>query len=134
MDNAIGFSLFIAVNALLLLALAANVSRHRVRANVSLGDGGDDSLRAAIRAHSNGIEQVPIFALVILVLTLQAVTDLSLAVLTIGFSIARLLHAIGMLNNWVPARRLGAGLSYLFQLLAAGFIFWTLGLNALAGA
>ena len=85
MATHVWFSSFVAFNALLLLALAANVSRHRVRSRVSLGDGADQQLMIAIRAHSNGIEQVPIFACALLVLSLQASSTVTLAVFSIGF-------------------------------------------------
>jgi len=116
-------SLFVASNSLLLLALAMNVSRLRVKADVSLGDGGNKQLMVAIRTHSNGIEQVPIFTFAILILTLQESAFVTLACFSIGFTLTRLLHAFGMLCRVVPARRVAAGLSYLFQVTAVGFIF-----------
>ncbi len=112
------FSILVTVNALLLLVLAANVSRLRIKHRVSYGTGDNKALRAAIRTHGNGAEQVPIYCLCILALTLLGASNTLLAVLVIGFTLARLSHAVGMLYRVFPARRFGAAFCYLFQAVA----------------
>lgn len=118
MDDYFWFSVLIAINSLLILTLAMNVSRLRIKHRISLGDGGNKSLMAAIRTHCNGVEQLPTFAMVIFVLTLLGVSTTILSILVIGFTLARLCHAYGMLYRVFIARRLGAGLTYIFQLIA----------------
>jgi hypothetical protein len=113
------FSALVAINSLLILALAMNVSRLRIKHNISLGDGANKSLMAAIRSHCNAIEQLPIYATVILALTLLKAPEIALSTLVIGFSLSRFFHAYGMLNRFFLARRLGSGFTYIFQLLAA---------------
>lgn len=112
------FSVFIGCNALLLFFLAVNVSLFRIKYKISVGDGGNQRLLKAIRAHANGIEQVPIFALLILALTYNTVSSVVLANFTIIFIVARLLHAIGMLSRFYLARRLGASATYFLQIAA----------------
>lgn len=119
MGNYYWFSVFVATNALLLLVLAFNVSMLRMKHKISVGDGGNKELAKAIRTHANGTEQVPIFALLLLVLSYSQPWVLLLAALTMAFTLARLAHAYGMLFRGHLARRIGAGMTYLLQALAA---------------
>jgi len=118
MDNFFWFSLLIAINSLLVLLLAMNVSRLRIKHKISLGDGGNKCLMAAIRAHCNALEQLPIFAIVMIALTYLGASKTLLAPLVIGFTLARIFHAYGMLYRVFIARRIGAGFTYIFQLIA----------------
>jgi len=119
MNNYFWFSLLIAMNSLLVLVLAMNVSRLRIKHKISLGDGGNKCLMAAIRSHCNALEQLPIFAMVILALTYLSASTTLLSTLVIGFTLARIFHAYGMLSRAFIARRIGAGFTYIFQLIAA---------------
>jgi len=119
MDSYFWFSILVATNSLLVLSLAVNVSRLRIKHKVSFGDGGNNSLMAAIRTHGNALEQIPIFAIMLLTLTyLEASTGL-LAILVIGFTLSRFFHAYGMLYQVFVARRIGAGFTYIFQFVVA---------------
>lgn len=113
------FGVLMAVNGLLVFVLTANVSKLRIRKQISLGDGGDEQLSQAMRAHGNAIEQLPVFALMILALTVLGAEPWLLAVMVVVFTVARFLHAYGMLANVFPGRRYGAALSYLMQLSAS---------------
>ncbi len=117
MNNFFWFSIFVAANASILFILAANVSRLRMKFKISLGDGGNKALFDAIRAQANGVEQVPMFALIILALPNLDTHPAVLPILVLAFTAARIAHAIGMLLRVFLARRLGAGLSYLLQLV-----------------
>ncbi|PKI17987.1 MAPEG family protein [Colwellia sp. 12G3] len=119
MNDYFWFSALVAINSLLILVLAMNVSRLRIKHKISLGDGGNKCLMAAIRTHCNGVEQLPVFAIVILALTFLNVSVNILSILVIGFTLARLCHAYGMLYQLFLARRLGAGFTYIFQVAAA---------------
>jgi hypothetical protein len=120
------FGIFVAVNALFLWVLTANVSRLRLKYGVSLGDGDNAHLFSAIRAHANGLEQVPIFALGLLVLTLLHSANILLAGLVVTFSFARFCHAYGMVGRVFMARRVGAALTYVLQLALIFNIFYQL--------
>jgi uncharacterized membrane protein YecN with MAPEG domain len=119
MENYFWFSLLIAINSLLVLLLAMNVSRLRMKYKISLGDGGNKCLMTAIRAHCNALEQLPIFTIVMIALTYLAASTTLLSTLVIGFTLARIFHAYGMLYRVFVARRIGAGFTYIFQLIAA---------------
>ena len=119
MDSYFWFSVLIAINSLLVLTLAMNVSRLRIKHKISLGDGGNKCLMAAIRTHCNSLEQLPVFAIVIIALTFLSVSTNLLSTLVIGFTLARLFHAYGMLYRVFLARRIGAGFTYIFQFVAA---------------
>lgn len=116
MENYYWFSIFVLANSIILYVLTANVSRLRLKLNISVGDGGDKGLLHAIRAHCNGVEQVPMFALIVLALTLLQAPNMLLAVLVVAFTIARVLHAYGMLCRFFLGRRIGAAFTYLLQL------------------
>ncbi len=92
---------------LLTVALGLNVARMRGRKRVSLGDGGDTELTAAIRAHGNLIEWVPI-CLLLIWLTHAPYGNLSVAVLAAVLTVARFFHAGGLLGLVPSGRVIGA--------------------------
>ncbi|MBL4827797.1 MAG: MAPEG family protein [Spongiibacteraceae bacterium] len=112
------FSFFVAVNALLLLLLTVNVSRLRMKNGISLGDGDNKALKASIRVHSNGTEQVPIYGLIVLALTLTGASTVVLCSLVLVFTLSRFVHAYGMLNKAFIFRRMGAAMTYASQAIA----------------
>jgi len=118
MTDFLGFAIFVAINALLLFILAFKVSLLRIKLQISLGDGGNSTLNNAMRAHGNGLEQFPIFALLLLALTLLGASQLVVAIFGLSFTAARLFHAYGMLEVSFPARRIGATATYILQLAA----------------
>lgn len=116
MSNIFWFSLFVALNGLILVILAGNVSRLRLKYKISYGDGGNKHLLKAMRVHANGMEQVPIFALAVLALSFLNTSQMHLAVLVIGFTLCRISHALGMLNSIHIMRRIGASLTFGLQI------------------
>src|SRR5260370_29708724 len=56
---------FVALLFVFVTALALNTSRHRLRTHVIFGDGGDEPLRRANRAHGNAIEHVTVIAILL---------------------------------------------------------------------
>ncbi len=112
------FITLITSNSLLILLLALQVSRLRIVKRIAYGDGGDATMNQAIRAHANAVEHVTIYALMILALSMTAASSTLLAGLVTVFTVSRLIHAYGMLGRVFNARRVGAGLSYLCELLA----------------
>lgn len=119
MSVSLWFGVYVVFNVLLLTALAINVSRLRIVRKVAHGDGGDVAIKAAIRTHVNGVENVPIFALVLLALEFAQASTGLLAGLVLVFCAARLAHAVGMLTPYFNFRRLGAGLTYACQSVGA---------------
>ena len=115
MENYFWFSIFVAANSTILFLLAMNVSLLRLKLKISVGDGGDKRMLYAMRAHSNGIEQVPIFGLTILALTLLQTSGTMLAILVLIFTVSRILHGYGMAFKFFIGRRIGAALTYFLQ-------------------
>jgi len=117
-NNFYWFSLFLVMNSLILVLLAINVSLIRIRNKISYGDGGNKELLKAIRVHANGIEQVPVFSLLLLALTLNSASSSVLSAFVVVFTFARCSHAVGMLFGIHRARQVGAGITYLLQCVA----------------
>ncbi len=112
------FTVLVASNGLLLLLLTINVSWLRMTRRIGVGDGGNKQLLTAIRVHSNGTEQVPLFALIVLALIFSGASESLLSGLVLVFTGSRLMHAYGMLFRQLRLRQIGAGITYLAQAVA----------------
>ena len=103
---------------LLAVSLTLSVSRLRRKKKINLGDGGDPEMRAAIRAHANFMEFVPLCLLLI-----YMVSDFhgfqTVAILSIALLLARVLHAGGMLGFIPMGRFLGAVTTTILLLVAS---------------
>ena len=82
--------------ALLLIWLAARVSRGRRQFRIGLGDGGNEALLRRIRAHGNYVENMPIVIILIGLLELAGGDRRILWAAGIAFILARIAHAFGM--------------------------------------
>jgi uncharacterized membrane protein YecN with MAPEG domain len=120
------FNLFVGLSVLLITCLAMNISRIRMKERIGNGDGDSITLKKAIRAHMNAIEHILPFAFVLYVISQSYFNSLLLPILALGFILARLLHAHGMLAPNFSTRRVGAGLSYLFELVGCCIILFNL--------
>ena len=119
------FNLFVFLNAALLILLAMNISRLRVKEKVANGDGGNVTMKKAIRAHGNGVEHVMVTGLIVLALEFGQSPVAFLATVVGGFTVARVLHAFGMLGSNFNARRAGAAATYFFEVLGvAGVLIY----------
>ncbi|MBR0690538.1 MAPEG family protein [Bradyrhizobium manausense] len=110
---------YLAVLALIYAALALQVVRLRRSSGAPFDDGGDASLRSAIRAHGNFMEYVPIIALMVAMLEMSGASPLRIHLLMGALVLSRLLHPLGMYA--VPG-------SLKFTICRAGSIFLTVGL------
>ena len=109
-------ALYIALNAAIMVALAANVIRMRYRTRTRFGDAGKLQMMRAIRAHGNNTEYVPI-ALILLLLAHSLGAGLALIhAIGLPLTVGRILHAAGFL---APGQETPAGHS---QLRMAGMI------------
>ena len=87
-----------AVLGLLLVFLGLNISRHRMKFKIGLGDGGNFVLNKAIRAHGNTAEHAPIFILLTLVYEIVVGSTGFLMGCATVFVLARLLFIYGMFS------------------------------------
>lgn len=117
------FQLYAAGGVLLITLLAVNVSRLRMRERIGNGDGGNRSLKAAIRAHMNALEHTLPVGLLVLALVQLQFNAAALAVFAGGFIAVRVGHAFSMLSQRFRLRQWTAGLSYLFELSGCVLVF-----------
>ena len=118
------FNLFVGFSCLLIVLLALNVSRLRYKERVAHGYGDSKVLRNAIVAHSNALEHLIPFALILYVLTAQN-TSLDLVhILAITFLILRVVHALGVTGFVFRAWQISSAFSYALTLFASGLILF----------
>src|SRR5690349_15566939 len=87
---------YLAVLALLYVALSLQVIRLRRMNRAAFGDSGSLALRSAIRAHAHFAEYVPISTLMIGFLEAAGAPALRVHLLMGALVVARVLHPIGM--------------------------------------
>lgn len=87
-----------AILVILYFALALNVSltRGRTKTGIGSGDDPDGPLNKAVRAHGNAAEYTPLFVALFLAFLLMGASPWVVWV-AIGVTVARVLHALGML-------------------------------------
>ena len=113
-------AIFTALLALMLIGISVRVTLLRTRKKVSLGDGGDQELGAAIRVQGNFIEYVPIaLALMATIEWTGARPGLVYAYGAVLLA-ARISHAWGLSSGVFKARVVGTSATWL--LIAAGAI------------
>jgi uncharacterized membrane protein YecN with MAPEG domain len=110
---------YLAILALIYAALALQVIRLRRSSEAPFNDGGNASLRSAIRAHANFMEYVPIIALMVALLEMSGASPLRIHMLMGGLLLSRLLHPLGMYATPGSLR---------FLICRGGGIFLTIGL------
>ena len=81
----------------LFIGLSFNVIRWRRQLRVSLGDGGNESLRRAVAAQANASEYIPIGLLLLFTAELSAAPVLIIHTAGILFFIGRFLHMQSLL-------------------------------------
>jgi uncharacterized membrane protein YecN with MAPEG domain len=104
--------LFGAINAVVNVALAANVSRVRATANVYLGTGDSEALLRATRQHGNNAEYVALGLVTFLLAELNGSSAWALYALGGVFTFSRLMHAAAVDKSPNLARGFGALLTW----------------------
>ena len=112
-------ALYAGILALLVVALGINVTVHRVRLGVPLGDGDNPQMLRMIRLHGNAVEYIPIALVLMLVYEVNGGWHMALHVAGIALVIARLLQTAGMWNTENPGFGRGAGQSLTWLTIAA---------------
>ena len=106
---------------LLIVLLTANVSRLRRQKKISLGDGGDRDMLAAIRAHANLVEFAPI-SLLLIYMASDFYGFWTTAILSIVLLVARVLHTGGMLGLIPQGRFLGTSSTLLLLIVVSALL------------
>jgi len=105
-------SVYVAINILMLVWFAMRGVARRFRGKISMGDGGSEDLARAIRVHGNASEYVPPMLIGLLALAFLDAPIWSLHALGIGFTLGRLMHALGMSGGPLISRQLGMMLTW----------------------
>lgn len=87
---------YLAVLALIYVVLGLQVVRLRRRHRAAFGDGGNEQLRYAIRAHGHFAEYVPLIALMVAFLEMSGLPGPHIHKLMGMLLAARILHPFGM--------------------------------------
>lgn len=90
--------------------LSWRVAQVRSAHKIWVGDGGNQSVIARMRAHSNFTEYAPIILILIALLEMARGTELWLWVVAALFIVARVCHGFGM-DGWKLGRMIGAGVT-----------------------
>lgn len=113
-------ALYAALLGIVTLVLQMLVGRERLETDVSLYDGGHESLAVAIRRHANFTEHVPFALLLLALIELNGAPAGWLHALGAALLVARIIHPFGLRfhESRVPARFVGALATTLVTLLA----------------
>ena len=103
-----------------------NVSRLRYKERIAHGDRDNKKLRNAIIAHSNAIEHILPFSLIIFVLISQSTAPTIVQFLVISFIVMRLIHAIGINMFIFRAWQISSGFSYVLTIFSSCLILYNL--------
>jgi uncharacterized membrane protein YecN with MAPEG domain len=119
-------ALYAGLVGVLLLVLAALVSRLRRARKVGLGDGGDRDLQRAIRVHGNAVEWAVPGILLLLVAEMNRADPVLLHAAGLALVAGRVLHAFGLSRTGGVSfgRFVGSGLSWAAVLLLAAWCLW----------
>ncbi len=122
-------ALYLGINLVLLVLLGLNVSLNRRGKQISVGDGGDEKVTCAVRAHGNLAEWAPLFLVGLITAALMGIPAYAIHAVGGAFTVGRLLHAWGMLSTSGVSfgRFVGTLLTFLASLLlGAGLVVHSL--------
>ncbi len=107
-------AIYAALLALIILALGINVTVHRVKLKVSLGDGGNPVMLRMMRLHANATEYVPCALLLMATYELNGGWHWPLHVVGIALIAGRLIQTWAMWSTNIagPGRGIGQTLTW----------------------
>lgn len=112
-------ALYAGILALIIVALGINVTTHRVKLSVPLGDGGNPQMLRMIRVHANAIEYVPLAVLLMLIYEINGGWHAALHAAGIALVVGRVLQTWGMWGTEMPGFGRAAGQSLTWISIAA---------------
>jgi uncharacterized membrane protein YecN with MAPEG domain len=118
-------ALYAGLNATLLVVLAINAGIRRSGQNIQPGMMGEGGLTRAIRAHANFTENAPLALILLAALALTNTAALPIHALGATFTVARVAHALGMMQAKHPnaLRFIGNILTWLVLLGGSALCF-----------
>jgi len=96
--------LYASLLALFYVYLSARTIGVRRKAQISIGDGGDEAMLRAMRVHANFSEYAPITLVLLALMDIQGGQIWLLHALGVLFSVARLSHAYGISSAQAPGK------------------------------
>jgi uncharacterized membrane protein YecN with MAPEG domain len=108
-------ALYGAILALIIVALGINVTMHRVKLKVPLGDGGNPQMLRMIRLHGNAVEYIPLAIVLMAIYELNGGWHSALHLIGIALVAGRLIQTWAMWSTEVagPGRGIGQTLTWL---------------------
>jgi uncharacterized membrane protein YecN with MAPEG domain len=92
-------ALYAGILALMVIALAINVTVHRAKLKVPLGDGGNPEMLRMIRLHANAIEYLPLGLILMLLYEINGGWHSALHIAGIVLIVGRVLQTWNMWNT-----------------------------------
>src|SRR5882672_12185116 len=102
-------ALYAGILSLIIVALGINVTVHRVKLKVSLGDGGNPQMLRMIRLHGNAVEYLPLALVLMLAYELNGGWHSALHIIGIALIAARLIQTMAMWGTEMPGAGRGIG-------------------------
>jgi uncharacterized membrane protein YecN with MAPEG domain len=112
-------ALYAGILGLLITALAINVTVHRAKLKVDIGDGGNAQMLRMIRVHANAVEYVPLGLLLLGLYELDQGWPAVLHAAGIALIVGRVLHVAGLWNTAGLNFGRGAGVTLTWITIAA---------------
>ena len=108
-------ALYGAILALIIVALGINVTVHRVKLKVPLGDGGNKEMLRMIRLHGNAVEYVPLAIVMMAIYEINGGSHLALHIIGVALIAGRLIQTAAMWSTEIagPGRGTGQTLTWL---------------------
>jgi uncharacterized membrane protein YecN with MAPEG domain len=121
-------ALYGAILGLIVIALAINVTAHRVKLRVPLGDDGNAQMRRMIRLHGNAAEYVPLALVLMAIYELNGGGPMGLHIVGVALIAGRLVQTWGMWATDKPniGRQIGQSLTWLSLIALAVLNLWKL--------
>lgn len=119
-------ALYAAVLTLIMMVLSFAAGGARNKFKVSLGDGDQPELLAAIRRHGNAVEYVPMAVILLGLLEANGASATWIHSLGAALVFARIAHPLGLSTSKMvhPLRVIGAAGTSLVMLIAAVYALW----------
>ena len=121
-------ALYASILALIVTALAINVTAHRAKLKVEVGDGGNPTMLRMIRIHGNAVEYIPIGIVLMALYELDGGRPLALHAAGIALIVGRLVYIGALWNSAKPGalRAVAVTLTWLTIAALAVLNLWQL--------
>jgi len=119
-------ALYAAILAPIVVALGINVTVHRAKLKISLGDGGNPQMLRMIRIHANAVEYLPLALVLMLVYEINGGMPMALHTAGTALVVGRVLQSWGMWGTAEPnfGRVSGQSLTWLTIAALAALNLW----------